>query len=112
MAARPAYPLAGIGVSVMPWEPSCTRRAPAPSSRYSRVERVLMDLAILHNDQEVLGRILDQPDVFEGIAVDEQQIGERALLHHAQLPRVGIAWTGQARQLAIDRGCHPQDFSV
>ena len=40
---------------------------------------VLIDLAVLHDDDQVLGRILDQLDVGDWIPVDQQQIGKCAL---------------------------------
>ena len=47
-------------------------------------------------------------DVLERVAVDEQQVGKRALLDHAQLARIGIARPGQAQQLGIGAGRHRQ----
>ena len=46
---------------------------------------ILVDLAVLHDDDEVLGRVLDQLDVRDRVAVDQQQVGERAFLDDAEL---------------------------
>ena len=53
---------------------------------------VLVDLAVLHDDLEVLGGVGDQVDVLQRIAVDQQQVGECALLHDAELAGIRIAF--------------------
>ena len=40
--------------------------------RRPSVNQVLVDLAVLHNDDEVLSRVRDQFDVLEGVAIDQQ----------------------------------------
>ena len=71
-----------------------------------------MDLSVLHDDKEILSRIRDKLDVVDWIAVDEQQIGERALLHNPQLPRIGIARARQAKQLSVGGRRHRQYFCI
>ena len=63
------------------------------------MEGVLINLPILHDDQEILLRVFDQRDVGDGIAVDDEKIGESAFLEHAELPGIGVAWPGQRQQL-------------
>src|SRR5690242_15228371 len=74
------------------------------------LKTVLVDLSVLHDDQEILCRILDEPDVLDRIAIDQQEIGQRALFHHAQLAGIGISLAGQSEQLGIRRCCHDQRF--
>jgi hypothetical protein len=54
-------------------------------------ETILVDFAALHDHDKVLGGIFDQLDVVERIAVDQQEIGERALLHDAELAGVRVS---------------------
>jgi hypothetical protein len=49
------------------------------------VDRVFINLAILHDHQEVLCRIFDQFDIRHWIAVHQQQIGQRAFFYNAKL---------------------------
>jgi hypothetical protein len=39
---------------------------------------VLVDRAVLHDHQKILVRVLDELDIFQRIAVDQQQVGGRA----------------------------------
>jgi hypothetical protein len=39
---------------------------------------IFVDRAILHNHQKVFAGVFDELDIFQRIAVDQQQIGERA----------------------------------
>ena len=70
---------------------------------HTRAECVLVDLPVLHDDDEVLRRVFDQLDVGERIAVDEQEVGERAFLDHAELAGIGIALAGQRQQFGVGR---------
>src|SRR5262249_42738636 len=63
-----------------------------PRRRTSIAKGVLVDLAVLHDDLEVLGGVGDQVDVLQRIAVDQQQIGKRALLHDTELAGIRIAF--------------------
>ena len=49
-------------------------------------------------------------DVFEGVAVDEQQVGERAFFDDAELAGVGVAFAGEREQLGVGAGGHREDF--
>jgi len=72
--------MAGVsprGTSSATWN-SALPRAPG-SSR----QRVLVDLPSLHDDQEILGRIGDESDVLQRIAVDQEEIRECSDLHDA-----------------------------
>src|SRR6478752_4912377 len=64
-------------------------------SRPSPDQSILVDRAVLHDDHEVLRRIGDEVDVGQRVAIDKQQIGERALLHDTELARIGIALARQ-----------------
>lgn len=41
-------------------------------------KRVLINPSVLHDDQKVFGGVFDQPNIFERIAIDKQQISPRA----------------------------------
>ena len=43
-------------------------------------------------------------------AVDDDEVGERASLDHAELARIGIARAGHRQELAVDRSRHLEDF--
>jgi hypothetical protein len=47
-----------------------------------------------------------QLDVGNRIAVNQQQVGERIVLDHAELAGIGIAWAGQRQQLGVVVGRH------
>ena len=44
---------------------------------------------------EVLRRVFDPLDVRDRVTVNQQQVGERAFLDHAQLARVRVVWAIQ-----------------
>jgi hypothetical protein len=48
-------------------------------------ETIFVDFAVLHDDPDVLVGIGDQVDIFQRVAVDQQQIGKRTLLHNPEL---------------------------
>ena len=84
------------------------RRAEARGARSASVlQAVLVDPAVFHDHPEVALGILDQADVGDGIALNEQQVGERTLLDHAELARVRTPQAGEREQLAVGRGGHP-----
>ena len=66
-----------------------------------RRPRVLVELAVLHDDEEGLLRIRHQSNVVERIAIDHQEIGERAFLDDAELAWIRIARTRKGEQLAV-----------
>ena len=39
-------------------------------------KEVLVDLAVLHDNDKVLGRILDELNVFQGVAIHEDKVPE------------------------------------
>ena len=51
----------------------------------------------LHNNLKVLGGVGDQFDVLQRIALDQQQIGKRALFHDAELPCIRTTLAGQCK---------------
>src|SRR5215475_14597025 len=72
---------------------------------------VLVDLPILHDDQEILGRIGKEIDVLQWVAINEQKIRERADLHYAELASIGTALARQRQQIGVGRCRHDQRFS-
>jgi len=59
----------------------------------SCLQGVLVDLAVLHDDQNAAVGIRKQRDVLDGVAVNKQQVCVRALLDDTQLAGIGIART-------------------
>ena len=62
-----------------------------PTKDIKRPERIwsrgiLVYPPVLHDNLEVLGGIGDQINILQRVALDQQQIGERALFHDAELP--------------------------
>src|SRR5262249_29067810 len=85
-----------------------TRDIDQPEWRWS--PDILVYPPILHDDLEVLGGVGDQVDILQWIAVDQQQIGKRALFHDAELAGIGIAFAGQCQQFGVGSGCHCERF--
>ena len=56
---------------------------------------ILVDPAILHNDQKVFVGVFDQLDIFQRIAIDQQQISKCAFFHNTKLARIGIDKSGE-----------------
>src|ERR1700681_553894 len=71
-----------------------------------RSKGVLVYPPILHDNLEVLGGIGDQVDILQWTAVDQQQIGKRALFHDAELARIRTAFAGQCQQFGVGSGRH------
>src|SRR5215510_7893418 len=79
--------------------------SPSPPARLL-TERVLVDFSVLHDEDEVLGRILDQLDVLDRVAVDEKQVGQRAFFDDTERAGVRIAFAGQCQQFGVRSGGH------
>ena len=71
---------------------------------------IFVDCAILHNDQKNFVGVFDEFDVFQRIAIDQQQICERALFHDTEFAGIGIDKPGEGHQLAIVRGGYFERF--
>jgi len=69
-------------------------------------QRIFIDRAILHNDQKVFVGVFYELDILQGIAIDQQQIRECALLHNTKLAGIGIDKPRKCHQLAIVCGGH------
>src|ERR1700693_2964776 len=70
--------------------PAAARRAGRPGYVALRMEGVLKDLPVLHDDEEILLRIFDERDVGDRIAVDHDEVGERALSNNPEVPRSAV----------------------
>jgi len=57
---------------------------------------ILVDPAILHNDQKVFVGVFDQLDIFQRISIDQQQISKCAFFHNTKLARIGIDKSGES----------------
>jgi hypothetical protein len=73
-------------------------------------QSILVDLAILHDDEEFLAGICNEVDVLQRISVDQQQVRERTLFHNAELARIGIALSGQRQQFGVCLRRHGERF--
>jgi hypothetical protein len=71
---------------------------------------VFVDLSVLHDHHKVLRRIGDKVEVLQRITVHQDQVGQRAFLHHTELARVGVARTTHFEELGIIVGGHFQSF--
>jgi hypothetical protein len=63
-------------------------------AQLSLCQCILGDLAVLHDDDEVPCRIFQQLDVGDRVAVDEQQVAERAFFNDSELAQARIARAG------------------
>jgi hypothetical protein len=52
---------------------------------------ILINLPVLHDDEEILLRVFDERDVGDRIAVDHDEVSQRTLFDESELPRIGIA---------------------
>src|SRR5216683_1473778 len=71
---------------------------------------VLVDRAVLHDDQKVLVRVCDDLNVLQWIAVYQQQICKCTNLDDTKLAGIGIDKPGERHQLAIVRCRHLECF--
>src|SRR6516162_10090749 len=78
--------------------------------QWLRSQGILVYASIFHNYLEVLGRVGDQVDILQRIAVDQQQIGKRALFHDAELARIRTTFAGQCQQFGVGSGRHAERF--
>ncbi len=79
---------------------SCYQSPPRRNEHFRDFESslghcILVDLAILHNDQKVFVGIFDELDIFQRISIDQQQISKCAFLHNTKLARIGIDKSGE-----------------
>ena len=59
--------------------------------------RILVYPPALHDNLKVLGGVGDQFDILQRVALDQQQIGKRALFHEAELPCIRTTLAGQCK---------------
>src|SRR5215472_17698089 len=62
---------------------------------------ILVYPPILHDDLEVLGGVGDQVDILQWIAVDQKEIGKRALFTTPSLPGYGLRLPDSASSSAL-----------
>ena len=79
---------------------SCYQSPPRRNEHFRDLESslghcILVDLAILNNDQKVFVGIFDELDIFQRISIDQQQISKCAFLHNTKLARIGIDKSGE-----------------
>src|ERR1700754_2763082 len=70
----------------------------------SLAQRVLVDFAVLHDDDKVLVGIGNKIEVLKRIAVDEQQIRKCTDFHDAELAGIGFDEARKGHQLAVVSG--------
>src|SRR5215831_6629013 len=73
-----------------------------PTTDMNRLERlwsrgIFVYPPVLHDNLEVLRGVGDQVNILQRVALDQQQIGERALFHDAELPWIGIPLARQCK---------------
>jgi len=73
----------------------CNEHLRDPDLESSLGHCILVDPAILHNDQKVFVGVFDQLDIFQGISTDQQQISKCAFFHNTKLARIGIDKSGE-----------------
>jgi hypothetical protein len=93
---------------------SAKRRQSAGSSSLTVClfrQEILIDHAALHDDQKILVWVGNYVDTLQRIAVYQKQVGQRAFLHDAELPRLGIDESGEGHQLTIVTSGHLERLS-
>ena len=85
------------------------RRSACESVAESAVEAVclagkpiLVDPTVFHDHAKRAVWCGDQAQVLQRTAVDEQQVGQRALLDNAEFAWLGVAPSGHGQQFSID----------
>src|SRR5215831_10906857 len=73
-----------------------------PTTDMNRPERlwsrgIFVYPPVLHDNLEVLRGVGDQVNILQRVALDQQQIGERALFHDAELPWIRIPLARQCK---------------
>src|SRR4029077_12148443 len=63
--------------------------------------RILVYPPALHDNLKVLGGVGDQFDVLQWVALDQEQIGKRALFHDAELPCIRTSLPDNASSSAL-----------
>ena len=58
-------------------------------------QRVLVELAILHDDPEVIVRVFDELQIFKRVTVHEDQVRIGAFFHDTQFAGIGVTRTRQ-----------------
>jgi hypothetical protein len=81
-ASGPVVPAIASGICASPKR--IKGRQGTPEGIWSR--GILVYPPVLHDNLEVLCGIGDQVNILQRVALDQQQIGERALFHDAELP--------------------------
>src|SRR5580704_13642996 len=76
-------------------------RSEALMNKVSLGQRVFVDRAVLHNDQKIFAGVFDDFDIFQRIAINQQQICECALFHDTKPARVRINKSGKRHQFPI-----------
>src|SRR5262249_37363935 len=71
---------------------------------------IFVDLAVFHDDLEVLGGIGDQVDIVQWISVNKQQIRECALFHDAKLSWIRATLASQRQQFGVGPSRHGERF--
>src|SRR5215475_14861043 len=69
-------------------------------------QEILVDLAVLHDHNEAPGRVLNELDILQRVAIDEQKIGKGTGFDYAQLAGIRIDEPGESEQLAVVSGGH------
>src|SRR5262245_55558672 len=59
----------------------------------NRLGRVLVDLAVLHDDFEISLRIGNQVEILQGVPIHKQKVGKCPLFDHAEPAGIRIAKT-------------------
>ena len=78
--------------------------------RASSVQRILVDLAVLHDDLEVLGGSAIRLMFSSGLPSTSSRSASAPCFHDAELARIGIALAGQRQQFGVGRRRHDERF--
>jgi hypothetical protein len=57
------------------------------------LERILVDFSILHDDFEVVRGVGHQIEVFQRVAIHQQQVSQRTFFNHTECTRIRITRT-------------------
>jgi hypothetical protein len=50
-------------------------------------QRIFVDFAVLHDHEKIFVGFFDQPNTFQGIAINQQQVCQRTIFHYTELAR-------------------------
>jgi hypothetical protein len=72
--------------------------------------QLFVSFPVLHDHRDIFVRVFQHIDIRQRIAIDQQQIGERADFDDSQFAGIGTAFAGEREKFRVVGGSHFQNF--